>query len=136
MTAASRPSDLIFMADIFWDQRGCGGLWAFACLFVCPWKLRDSGWLWTSGRGHGRLLANSPDHAMLPVKSRILQSPISPSPRPPPSLPHGGWHDLFRGQREEPQGKRASLDMLLEMEIAFPKPSSSLAHSGNEPPQT
>lgn len=57
-------------------------------------------------------------------------------PAPPPSLPHGGWHDLFRGQREEPQGKRASLDMLLEMEIAFPKPSSSLAHSGNEPPQT
>ena len=56
MTAASRPSDLIFMADIVLGQRGCGGLWAFACLFVCLSKLRgSSGWLWTSGRGHGRL---------------------------------------------------------------------------------
>lgn len=56
MTAASRPSDLIFMADIVLGQRGCGGLWAFACLFVCLSKLRgSSGWLQTSGRGHGRL---------------------------------------------------------------------------------
>ena len=37
--------------------------------------------------GSWQALANSPDHATLPVKSHILQSPSSPSPRPPLPCP-------------------------------------------------
>ena len=102
----------------------------FGPLLVCL-PLETQGFFWLAAdfwEGSWQALANSPDHATLPVKSHILQSPSSLSPCPPP---YGGWHDLFRGQRKEPPGKRASLDMLLDMEIAFPKPSSSLAHSGN-----